>query len=416
MPSTTVLTPLQPSERIQIVDVLRGFALLGILLVNMDLFARPGFAVMLPLEATASGIERVAHWLVRFLAEGKFYSLFSFLFGLGFAMQLVRGEERGAPVGWTYVRRLLVLFAIGLIHAYLIWTGDILTLYALLGFVLILFRRAKPRTLLIWAVILILLPVLFMGLGVIGIELGRQSSPQAAAEINRTFEQQRASYLADIERAYRVYAQGNFIEITQQRAYEVTSFLLTSSIFLAPSVLGMFLVGLYFGRRRIFQNLDAHIAGFRKLLWWGLVVGVIGNLIYATLIPSLARNEPSAPLFIAMLGQAIGAPMLCLFYVSALVLLYRSPRWQQRLDWLAPAGRLALTNYLSQSIICTLIFYGYGLGWFGRVDRATGIVLAIVIYIIQVLVSAWWVKRFRYGPVEWLWRSLTYLRLQPFRV
>jgi uncharacterized protein len=366
--------------------------------------------------ATVSGIERAVHWLVRFLAEGKFYSLFSFLFGLGFAMQLMRGEERGASVGWLYVRRLLVLLAIGLTHAYLIWTGDILTLYALLGFVLILFRRAKPRTLLIWAVILILLPVLFMGVSAFAIELGRQSSPQAAAEINRMFEQQRASYLADIERAYRVYAQGNFIEITQQRAYEVTSFLLTSSIFMVPSVLAMFLVGLYFGRHRIFQNLDAHIAGFRKLMWWGLGVGVVGNLIYATLIPALARSEPSMPLFIATLGQALGAPMLCLFYVSALVLLHRSPIWQKRLDWLAPAGRLALTNYLGQSIICTLIFYGYGLGWFGQVSRATGVVLVIVIYIAQVLVSAWWVKRFRYGPAEWLWRSLTYLKPQPFRV
>lgn len=149
----------------------------------------------------------------------------------------------------------------------------------------------------------------------------------------------------------------------------------------------MFLVGLYFGRRRIFQNLDAHIAGLGKLMWWGLGVGVVGNLIYATLIPSLARNEPSAPLFVAILGQAIGASMWCLFYVSALILLYRSPQWQRRLDWLAPPGRLALTNYLSQSIICTLIFYGYGLGWFGRVDRVTGIVLAIVIYTVQVLVE-----------------------------
>ncbi|MCX7839949.1 MAG: DUF418 domain-containing protein [Anaerolineae bacterium] len=411
----TTLTPTQPSERIQVIDVLRGFALLGILLVNMDLFARPGFTIMLPLEATASGIERVAHWLVRFLAEGKFYSLFSFLFGLGFAMQMIRGEERGAPVGWTYVRRLLVLLAIGLIHAYLIWTGDILTLYALLGFVLLLFRRAKPRTLIIWAVILILLPVLFMGLSTFAIELGRQASPQAA-EINRTFEQQRAQYLADIERAYRVYSQGNFIEITQQRAYEIVSFSLISSIFLSPSVLAMFLVGLYFGRQRIFQNLEAHIVGFRRLMWWGLGIGVIGNLIYATLIPSLARGEPSMPLVIATLGQAIGAPMLCLFYVAALVLLYRSPMWQKRLDWLAPTGRLALTNYLGQSIICTLIFYGYGLGWFGRVDRATGVGLAIVIYVFQVLLSAWWVKRFRYGPAEWLWRSLTYLKPQPFRV
>lgn len=412
----STLSPVQPAERVQVVDVLRGFALLGILLVNMDLFARPAQTILMPLDANTGSLDRLADGLIRFFAEGKFYSLFSFLFGLGFAFQLARAEERGTPVRHLYARRLLILLGIGLMHAFLIWVGDILMLYALLGWVLILFRKAKPRTLIIWAVILLLIPGLFTGLGAAALELGRQASPQAAAQIDRTFAEQRAVYLAEIERAYRVYAQGNFVEITQQRAYEFSTFLLTSGIFMAPSVLAMFLIGLLFGRRRIFQMIDAHLPMFKKLLGWGLAIGSIGNLIYAILIPSLPRAEPSFPLFVAMLGQAVGAPMLCLFYISALTLLYRSAVWKKRLDWLAPAGRLALTNYLGQSIICTLIFYGYGLGWFGQVGKAGGLLLALVIFASQVLVSNWWVKRFRFGPAEWLWRSLTYLKPQPMRV
>lgn len=413
--STATLSPVQPTERIQIIDILRGFALFGILLVNMDLFVRPAQTLMLPLDTMTSGIDRVADWLVRFLAESKFYSLFSFLFGLGFAFQLTRAEDRGARHGFLYVRRLLILLAIGLIHAFLIWVGDILILYALLGFVLILFRKAKPRTLIIWAIILLAIPSLINLFATAAVEMGRQASPVAAAQIDRAFAEQHAAYRADIERAYRVYAQGNFFEITQQRAYDVSSFLVVGSLFFSPSVLAMFLVGLYFGRRRIFQNVDEHLPLFRKLLWWGLGVGVIGNLIYAALISSLPRAEPSFVLFLAMLGQGAGAPALCLFYISALTLLYRSSARQKWLGLLAPAGRFALTNYLGQSIICTLIFYGYGLGWFGQIGKASGLLLALIIYALQVLVSAWWIKRFAFGPVEWLWRSLTYLKLQPMR-
>jgi uncharacterized protein len=402
-----------PTERVPVVDVLRGFALLGILLVNMELFARPMQALMLPLEASVSGVDRLADWLVRLLAEGKFYSLFAFLFGWGFAMQLLRAQARSARFGFLYTRRLLVLLAIGVAHALLIWVGDILTLYAVLGLALLLFRQAKPRTLIIWAIILLFLPILFNLFATVAVEVGRQASPQAATQIQRAFAEQRAMYLNDIARAYSVYAHGNFIEITQQRVRDILSFMVIGNLALSPSVLAMFLIGLYFGRRQIFQDIDAHRPFLRQLLGWGLGIGLGGNLVYATLIPSLYRAEPSFTLFFAMLGQSIGAPALCLFYVAALALLYRSHSW---LNLLAPLGRLALTNYLGQSVICTLIFYGYGLGWFGQVGKAAGLLMAIAIYLMQALLSTWWVHHFRFGPVEWLWRSLTYLKLQPLRV
>lgn len=409
-----MIAPTQSVERIHTIDILRGFALLGILLVNMELFANPLQLVVMPLAA-ASAIDSAAAWLVRFVAEGKFFSLFSFLFGLGFALQMTRAEDKGARFAPLYLRRLIILLGIGLIHAFLIWAGDILTAYALLGFALLLFRKAKPKTLIIWAVILLTLPILFYALGIGAIELGRSTGSEVAAEIDRSFAEQRAAYLAEIERAYRVYANGNFAEITAQRAQDML-FMGFASIFLAPTVFAMFLAGMWLARRGLFQNIDDNLPFFRKLLWRGLAVGVIGNFIYASLMgPSLPRFIPTPTLLVATLGQMVGAPALSLFYVAALTLLARQPAWQQRFRPLALTGRMALSNYLGQSIICTLIFYGYGLGWFGQVGKAAGLLLVVAIYTIQVLISAWWLARFQFGPAEWLWRTLTYMKRQPMR-
>jgi uncharacterized protein len=146
-----------------------------------------------------------------------------------------------------------------------------------------------------------------------------------------------------------------------------------------------------------------------------LILGVAGNAIYATVIMPIPRFVPSWSFLLATISQGIGAPMLCLAYISGIALLTGIPAWNQSLRVLAPVGQMALTNYLSQSILCTLIFYGYGLGLFGRIGAAQGIALTIVIYLIQIPVSNWWMQRFRYGPAEWLWRSLTYMRIQPMR-
>lgn len=413
--SKPVLAPVRAEARIETVDVLRGFALLGILVVNIVIFSHPSQQVALPTDPALPLADRVAEWLIRFLAEAKFYSLFSFLFGLGFALQLKRLEAQGSGIGGVYLRRLLVLLGLGIIHAVLIWTGDVLVLYGLLGFVLLAFRKAQPRTLLIWAAIFLSLPILFNGAVTALIALGSNADPRAAAEIESALSNQEAIYLADAERAEQVYAEGNFAEITQQRVYEIASFMAIGNVMMAPSVLAMFLLGLYFGRRRLFENVEANRVFFRRLLVWGLVIGVTGNFIFAMLIQSLSRVRPTPLLWLATTCQTLGAPMLMLAYVSALTLLNHRPEWQKRLAPLSYLGRLALSNYLGQSLTCTLIFYGYGFGLFGQVGLAWCLVLVFAIYSVQMLISAWWIKRFQFGPAEWVWRSLTYLRPQPMR-
>jgi uncharacterized protein len=411
MTTSTPVAPVQQTERIQIVDILRGFALLGILFVNMTIFSRPIQAILFPSDPAAPWFDHAAEWLIHFLGEGKFYALFSMLFGLGLTLQMERIEARGGRFVPLYLRRLLVLLGFGLVHAFLVWIGDILILYALIGFLLILFRKAKPRTLLVWIVILVALPLLFNA-GITGlIELGK-SVPEGAQQIEVVFAETIASFETDLARAYQVYADGNFAAITAQRIYDYTSMGVSAYFVMGFNVLAMFLLGVYFGKQGIFRNLEANRGLFRKLLAWGLILGLGGNALYATLILSLSRIEPTWPLLLATVAQAIGAPLLMLAYVSAFCLLALSPVWGKRLQVLAPVGQMALTNYLTQSIVCTLIFYGYGLGLFGQMGMAAGIGLTFVIYLLQIPISHWWMKRFKYGPAEWLWRSLTYLKPQ----
>ncbi len=406
--------PVQESERIQIVDILRGFALFGILLVNMELFSHPIQAFILPADPNMPWYDQAAQWLVRFLAEGKFYALFSFLFGLGLTLQMGRVQARGGHFVSLYARRLLVLLVIGLIHAFFIWIGDILTLYALLGFVLLLFRKAQPRTLLIWAGVFWILPLL-LNFGTAGLMALGRSVPDGAAQIDAIFAEQSALFQSDAARALAVYGGGSWMEITAQRALDMQFIAYGNLLGLAPNVLAMFLVGMYFGKRQIFQNIEQHLPLFRKLMLWGFVIGVPGNLIYATFTPSLSRLEPSFLLSGVLLAHALGAPALMLAYMSTLTLLSRQPIWGKRFRTLAPVGQMALTNYLTQSLICTFIFYSYGVGLYGQVGTALGLVFAVIIYALQIPFSHWWLGHFLYGPMEWLWRSLIYLQPQPMR-
>lgn len=414
MTTSAPVLPVQQAERIQIVDILRGFALFGILFVNMTIFSQPMQAIVLPVDPSLPWHDRAALWLIHALGEGKFYALFSLLFGLGLFLQMERIEARGGRFVPLYARRLLVLLAFGLVHAFLIWMGDILILYALLGFLLILFRKARPRTLLIWVFVLIALPIVFNA-AMTGLVTWASAIPEAAPQIEQSFAEAEAGFAADLERAAQVYPTGNFAEITAQRVSDYFSMGVAGFSVMGFNIMAMFLLGLYFGKREIFKNLNAHRGLFIRLLVIGLALGLTGNLLYATLIMSISRIYQTWTLFLATTGQAIGAPLLMLAYVSAFCLLALHPTWQERINVLAPVGQMALTNYLTQSVVCTLIFYGYGLGLFGKMGAAAGIGLTIIIYLLQIPLSHWWMKRFYYGPAEWLWRSLTYLKPQPMK-
>jgi uncharacterized protein len=387
--------PIAEHARIEVLDILRGFAIFGILLVNMASFSSaqgfPGY-IAPPLEP----VDQLVSGLIIFLAEQKFYSLFSLLFGLGFALQFDRARTRGGRFLPTYLRRLLILFGFGVAHAVLLWEGDILALYAVLGVLLVAFRNRAPRTALIGAGLCLLLWLAMQAwLYVLsGIPLPKEADTALGVSA--------AQWEA-------VHANGSYVQIAAQRISELLLFWPVFLVVLGPSVFAMFLIGLYLGKRRIFEDLGSHVPLLRRMLRWGLVVGVAGNLAYL-----LGYNGTRLG-FLSEAAIVLGAPALCLFYVAAICLLVQRAGWQRRLTPLAPVGRMALSNYLLQSLVATTIFYGYGLGLFGRVGPVLGLLLTVAIYAVQVLLSEWWMRRFRFGPAEWLWRSLTYARRQPMR-
>ncbi len=296
-------------------DILRGFALFGILFVNMTIFSNPIQAIVLPTDPSLPWYDRAAIWLIHALGEGKFYALFSLLFGLGLFLQMERIEGRGGKFVPLYVRRLLVLLGIGLVHAFLIWMGDILIIYALFGFLLILFRKAKPRTLLIWTVTLIAIPIVFNA-AITGLVTWASVIPEAAPQIEQSFAQAEAEFAADMERAAQVYASGNFAEITAQRVRDYFNMGLAGLGVMGFNIMAMFLLGLYFGKREIFKNLEAQPRLFIRLLVIGLALGLTGNLLYAMLIMPISRVYQTWPLFLATTAQVIGTPLLMLAYPS----------------------------------------------------------------------------------------------------
>lgn len=380
------------------IDIARGFAVLGMLTVNMLSFSGYSHVPLREMDLA----HRFVVWFIKFTAEAKFYPLFAFLFGWGAAIQMRRAAEREAPFAPLYVRRLIILLLIGLVHAVFVWEGDILVTYALLGLPLLLFRRRSDRTILLTAIVCILIPVLL-------------SMPGPAASIRDLHTRAVTPLQQGMMEGYHdnLYADGSYPAMVEQRL-KALGFSYGNIIYWAPHIFGMFLLGLYAGRRRMFYTIGGHLALFRRTMWVGLAVGLPLTFIFVTASGS-PNLVPAAYRELAVRGaRTIGGSALCLLYISGIVLLTRKRRWMQRLSPLAFVGRAALSNYLLQSVICTLVFYGYGLGLYGELGPAVTILLTLLLFRAQVGLSRWWMQQHRFGPAEWLWRSLAYGTPQPW--
>jgi len=405
--SPPVIGPVPGQERIEAIDILRGVAILGILLVNMGLFSLPeGLPVR---QLWPNLVDWIAEKLILFFAQEKFKTLFSFLFGLSLSVQMMRAEARGARFLPLYLRRLSVLLLIGLAHFLLLWSGDILHDYALIGFILLLFRRRPLKTLLVWAGIFFSIPVLFYGFTTYS-SITRQVNPQVMNWISYENE---AEDQKTIEETQRIYSRGTYVEMVKFRARDLPRDLLPDTD--DAYILAIFLLGLYAGRRGIFHGVSAHLPFLRRVQGWGLMIGIAGNAAFAV-GGSFYPSPTSVMQNVGRMCLLLAAPAMSFFYASTIILLTQGEAWRRRLAPLASVGRMALSNYLLQSLICTTIFYGYGLALFGKVRPSLGLLLTIIICLIQIPLSVWWLRRFQFGPIEWLWRSLTYWQRQPMRV
>ncbi|WP_323369608.1 DUF418 domain-containing protein [Streptomyces alkaliterrae] len=375
------------TPRILEVDALRGFALGGILLANVLVMAGP-FALTggRPEE---TGADLIAHWLVAALVESKFYLLFSFLFGYSFTLQTSSAERAGASFERRMLRRLLALFVLGVTHAVLLYSGDILTTYAVLGLVLFASRRASPER--VWRAALWLYGVIAVLL-----LLAAASATVPASEFGTAAEAQAEAHA--LTEAYR----GGLADVVAANIRALPELLL-GTLVAGGHVVTAFLVGFVAGRRRSLAG-NVSASRLRRSCVIGGVVGVPGGVLMALGTVGPLSDQWEVPAFVLGL---VAAPALSVAYASGLLLWFRTARGARVASWLAPAGRMALTNYLLQSLVMALVFYGYGLGLYGRTGAAAAVCGALVLYVTQSYVSARLMRRFRYGPVEWVLRAVT---------
>lgn len=402
--------PTQPDERITLIDVLRGFALIGIIVANMRGFAGPLPAYFEPSLVWKSRLDWWVQAFVDTFVQGKFISIFSFLFGVGFVLQFTRAEKRHARFGRTYSRRLGALLLIGALHQLLFWWGDVLVSYALGGFLLMLFRKRKNKTIVIWMLALMVFPVA----GALGYHTYRRLrplSPQKAAEQHKKETDERQKLLlTDLPKNIRVYQNGSYAAIFKERLPE-----LKREDMFQPMVvvytLPLFLMGLLVFRRGILQDPGAHQAVLKKALIVGVLAGVPLNIV-ATWIAHLAAGQQSGPptplQAIGFLVAVFARPLLSMGYACGIGLLFLNPGWRRRLLPFAAVGRTALSNYLLETVVCTTIFYGYGGGLFVRLNLFWLLVLSLIIYALQIPLSNLWLRHYRFGPMERVWRVMTY--------
>lgn len=397
--------PVAPSERQPALDVLRGAALLGILLVNVQLMPGPELIEQLfgLRDVTPSTLERVLGGLIGWLVAGKFISSFSILFGVGAALIAERALARGRAPRRLLARRYVLLMLAGLAHMVLLFPGDVLFLYGVSGLVLLAFLRARDRTLGVWIVALLALSA---------VALTALTVAEAGTDIDAATMELVATALADAELAYAAGAYGGVVVWQALQSL----FIQSSALVSLPWTLALFLIGMLAHRRGFGLDPAAHRAPLVRLARVALPVGLVLNLpllLTGPVAETASTADVALPVLIgAGIANTIGAPVLAVGYLSALAVVVVDRGAERGIRRrLAALGRIALTGYLLQSILALVVFFGFGV--YGSVALLGEPILGMLAFVVGVWVvllafAPWWTARFRYGPFEWLWRWGTY--------
>ena len=392
--------PIKSSERHVILDVLRGLALSGIALANFPEFSLYSF---LPVDAAdampTAGIDRVVRYLQYIFIDGKFYTIFSLLFGIGFSIIIANAMKRGANGFRIFYRRMFVLLLMGFLHLMFLWSGDILMLYALLGMLLPLFRGASNKVLLRWAFALLAIPVAVDFV----VELSGIYPSAPVVELQQFYcdkygitDGNFAYWLRDAE-----HYVGTFEFLIQGALVRVQEFIDGNRYF---KVMGLFLLGFYIGRNRLYADLNSRKPQLKHIVRYGFIVGLPLSLLYAW----SAMNDRPWGLGIHAVLYFVSVFPLGFAYVAATCLCYfNHPQWKV-FRFCAMPGRMALTNYIGQSVFGMLLFYGIGFGLGAGVGLVYVVLIAAGVWIVQALFSGIWLRYFQFGPLEWIWRMLTY--------
>jgi uncharacterized protein len=393
------------SERLLVMDILRGFALMGILIMNMPGFSSSFFSEADGSHLWTSRLDQTAEQLRDMLFSGKFNSMFSLLFGIGFTIQYTRMQQTDPlNADRLYLRRLLVLAALGMVHAFVFWPGDVLHTYAILGiFVLFGLRRVSDRGIMVGIGLCLLYPLVS---GLLRLSIMTKEMTAERVKVAQAFESSN----------HAAFADGSFVdaavESSRMMVYFYDNWLsLWGMLGWWVMMLLTVLIGLLAGRRRWVQRIPELMPKIRRLTWWLLAIGLVCGAGFTVIFELNREPGPSPIKLLGSLCYGISRLALMLFYVMVIVQLSQRAAWQRLFAPLAAAGRMPLTNYLMQTVICTAIFNGWGLGLYGQVGPAAGLALSLAIFwAVQVPWSLWWLKTHERGPLEALWAWLTYGR------
>lgn len=378
------LQPISLNERVKAIDIMRGLALLGILIINMLAFHSP-FSYIDPYKWFTGSVNEGLYAVIDIFVQASFYPLFALLFGYGLAMQFMRAEEKGQAFTPLAVKRLLILLGIGVIHAFLIWYGDILITYALMGLLLIGMIRLPASWLVGFGSILYVIPHLFL-LAIMFIAVAMDPNIYVG-------------YM-EIESSIQSYQSGSFAEIFSQRLADWrASNNLMGFMFLTITILPFLMIGAAAAKWRLIER-----TGEKKKLWLFLatVPLLVGLILKST--PFIFEKNYA----FVYVQDIFGGPLVAVGYAAIIALLAQKNAMQKLLSPLAKVGRMSLTTYVTQSVVATFIFYSYGFGLYGQVDVLTGTLIALGIFVFQLIFAELWFEKFSKGPLEMLWRKWTY--------
>ena len=425
-----VTSPVVATERIDAIDKLRGIAVAGILVMNIYGFAMPFAAYSNPLAYGGTEWYNVGTWFfTHIFFDQKFLPMFSMLFGAGLVMMAGRAEAKGVKYGGIWYRRSFWLMMIGAVHGYLIWFGDILFHYALFGMFIYPLRNRKPRTLIIIAcLVLPVALVLSAGSGVYMQKLQAASVEiselQAAGEeLSEEQEEQlqewedMSIFIGPPEVAVRKDLDGyhrSYPEVIAYRAPATAMMQTQASIFIVWRVGGLMLLGMALMKLGVLSG-ERSNAYYKKMMLAGYAFGV-PIVLFSAYDLSAHQWDGMYLMSVGGMWNYVGSILMSLGHISVFMLIIKSGAFRNLMERFAALGRMALTNYLMHSVVLTTVFYGYGLGLYGTIPRIWQMLFVVTMVGFQLWFSPFWLRSYRFGPVEWVWRSLTYWKRQPFRL
>lgn len=389
--------PTQSTNRIDLLDVYRGFAILGIFVVNIVIMHSTFVNQDEFAKQWTSNIDKITEWVLQFFYYTKFFPIFSLLFGLGISMQALKMFEKKTLSFSFFLRRMFILFLMGVFHILFLWSGDVLNIYAILGLLTTFLIKRSNRLILGLSIIILFFPfynaILEFLFNLIGFQPGIYLNDQTGESINQ------------------IIKYGSYLEGLELRALEYLSNIPLLFGYLGPIALSMFLLGLYLGKNKIYESLELFIDKIKKPMILITVLTSIYRILFIFVLTDLEvyRNETMRTTFIEFM--VLSDVAMALFYLWLIGWIWHKLNWKKLLSPLKYVGRMALTNYILQSCIGLILFSSIGFKMYETLAPSQTFGIAIIVFLFQIILSRIWLSYFKFGPLEWVWRCLTYKKL-----